>query len=162
MTKTNLKELIGSTNRILYVDDSVLETAPQGNPGTLTFFKLDKYVSCDDLEKEYASRGLASATIESLAAYDLKEPSKMDDMKYVATQWKDANGNWCYAAFGRYGGGRYVSVFRSDYDWDGSWWFAGEQVNSQKSVTQPSSDALDLALAIETVKKAGYQVSKIH
>lgn len=153
MTKTNLKELLKSTKRTLYVDDEVLATAPKGGDlKDLQFFKLDKWVTNEELEKEYQSRNLIPATIETLVAYD-KE--KLDKMKYVGTHWKDANGKWCYAAFDRWDvGGRAVFVDRSAYDWNDFWWFAGLANSPQKSDTRNSGALnLDLATRVEALEE---------
>ncbi len=136
--------LLDSTKRVQYINKDVLNTISKGEGRTveLEFFKLDKYSSDNDLETEYASRGLVAADLYSIVAYDLKFPKEIDTMKYVGTHWKDKDGNWCFAAFSQwYDGERDVYVYRRGRDWGDVWWFAGVR----KLALKPS-DAQNLAL----------------
>lgn len=147
----------------IHADDEVLKNAPRNKKqGELEFFSLGEYVSDDDLEKEYKSRGLMPADLYALAAWN--EEHKDDGRKYFATHWKDKDGNWCFAAFGRWGGdGRGVFVLRSDGDeWSGRWWFGGVRKDSSSRLEpKPSSDTLPLELRIEKLetwaKETGYK-----
>lgn len=132
MNHQQLKERIKALGHTLYCDGDVLKNAPMGITGELEFFTLRKYISDDDLVHEYASRGLTPATLEDLIAFDENSQSKMDEMLNVATHFKDADGNWCFVAFGRWDGGRSVSVGRGDGDdWSGRWWFGGVSKSSE-------------------------------
>lgn len=150
------------TDRIKSIDKEVLQTAPTGKiVDDIQFFTLGKYVTDEELDKEYESRGLEPATIDCLNNFDSKYRNVLDEKKYVATHWKDANGKWCYATFNRWFGKPMVNVYRNDDGWFDDWWFASvRKTDSNKSDTQPSSETLNLDLAIETVKKAGYIIYK--
>jgi hypothetical protein len=126
------QELLDLTKRTQYVDKSVLETFPEKQEGTLEFFKLDRYISNNHLEKEYVSRGLVAADPSTLLDYDLSNRADMDEKRWVCTHWKDANGTWCYIAFYRWSGdGRGVLVDRDGVEWIGFWWFAGLRKSSE-------------------------------
>jgi hypothetical protein len=120
------RQALEATGRNLYVNDRVVEAMPrgQGTEADIYFFKLGRYVSDTDLDKEYALRGLVPADPYSLAAVNEDDPAFADDYSN-ATHWKDVNGRWCHAAFGRWDGERGVLVDSSAYDWDVDWWFAG-------------------------------------
>lgn len=140
----------------IYADEKVLKNAPVNKKqGELEFFNLGKYVSCDELGKEYESRGLIPADVYALASWN--EEHKDDERKYFATQWKDADGNYCYAAFDRWGGERYVDVGRDGLDWDDYWWFAGVRKSSTLD-TSALSDPLSLEKRIEKLEAFEKQV----
>lgn len=108
----------------IYADKEVLDAVPFNEiQDTLEFFSLNKYVTDDELEKEYESRGLIPADIYTLANWC--EANKDDRRKYFATHWKDAQGKWCYAAFSGWGDERGVDVGCGDDEWDVCWFFAG-------------------------------------
>lgn len=70
----------------------------------------------------------------------------------MATQWKDADGKWCYATFYRWFGKRFVNVYRYDYGWDDDWSFVGVPVrkNAKKSDAETSElSPLELVSEIE-------------
>lgn len=155
--KTNLKKLIQSTKRTLYVDDVVLATAPAKIEGELEFFTLGRYVSDDELQQEYDMRGLIPADIQTLIEHD----SEVDEKKYVGTHWKNKDGKWCFVGFFRYDSGRYVSVRRFDDDWSDDWWFAGFRKSDLSTIVTPSSsETLTLEKAQEIVKQAGFKIFK--
>ncbi|MFH1866965.1 MAG: hypothetical protein ABIJ81_02690, partial [Patescibacteria group bacterium] len=96
----------------------------EGDEATVEFFKLGKFVSDDNLAIEYQKRGLDPADPYTLVAVNEADPAFADKYPNI-THWQDKNGNWCYIAFYRYVGGRYVGVGRDAYDWGGLWWFGG-------------------------------------
>ena len=112
------RELLEETKCKIYVGDVVLASAPMEDVEPVEFFNLGKFVFDDELEKEYANRGLIPANLPSLVA-----SHKMHE--FVGTHWKDDEGKWCFATFGRWGGERSVRVDRYGYGWDGYWWFCG-------------------------------------
>lgn len=114
------------SGRKSYVDNKVVETMPrgEGEQTEVVFFTLGRYISDDDLKKEYEKRGIKPADPYSLAAINRDDPA-FADAKPNCTHWKDGDGKWCYAAFSRWHGGRRVDVIRNDRDWYGTWWFAG-------------------------------------
>jgi hypothetical protein len=124
----NLKpqEVLKATGRNLYVSDDVVETMPKGSgaEADIIFFKLGRFVSDADLEKEYEQRGLVPADPYSLAKVNENDHAFADEHPN-GTHWKDPNDNWCFVAFNRWDVGRRVRVSRSGSDWDGRWWFAG-------------------------------------
>jgi hypothetical protein len=123
-----------ATGRRLYVTESVVKAMPKGEAETVEvcFFKPDPseydrngLISDDDLEKAFDLRGLKPVDPYSLAAVNEAEPAFADD-RPNGTHWKDADGNWCYAAFHRWDDGRCVYVSRrDDSGWSDGWWFAG-------------------------------------
>lgn len=120
------EEALKATGRNRYTDDNVVAGMPrgEGDEAAVCFFKVGRYVSDDDLEKEYALRDLVPADAYSLAAVNEDDPSFGDDHPN-STHWKDSKSKWCCAAFDCWDGGRSVRVRRNDGDWDGRWWFAG-------------------------------------
>lgn len=164
MKTKSTQQLLDATKCKQYIDKDVLATVPEAQEGTVEFFKLDKYVSDDELEAEYISRGLIPAPIANIAQYDLENPEKMDEMKHVGSHWKDGS-SWYFVSFGQWDGrGRDVFVDRSVDGWFDVWWFAGLRtvaLGSKTLSTSPSESLpLDLAAAIEIVKKAGYKIFK--
>jgi hypothetical protein len=49
------------------------------------------------------------------------------DTRPNCTVWKNAKGEWCYAAFDRWDGERFVNVDQSNGEWHAYWWFAGSR-----------------------------------
>lgn len=164
---TDLQTLLKKTGRTLYVNDEVLKTAPNHTQeGELEFFTLNKRASTEEVAKEYESRGLEPATIATLCVYDKVKREVFDEKKFIGTQWKDAEGQWCFAAFCRWLVGRDVDVNRRGSGWCGSWWFAGVRkslsTKSSDTLTKPlETYSLDLELAIKKVKEAGLVVYKL-
>jgi len=120
------QEALDATGRAQYTDKPVVAAMPkgEGEQAEVVFFNLGRYVSDDDLEKEYEARGLKPADPYSLAAVNEADPAFADE-KPNSTHWKDSEGKWCYAAFYRGVGERGLSVRRGDRGWVDSWWFAG-------------------------------------
>lgn len=120
------QEVIKATGRTPYLTDNVVATMPkgEGDEADVYFFKLGRYVNDADLDKEFELRGLKPVDPYSLAAVNEDDPAFADDHPN-ATHWKDANGEWCYAAFSEWYAYRSVLVDRTDGDWLDCWWFAG-------------------------------------
>ena len=125
--KRYAQQALDATGRKQYVNSDVVIAMPsgEGEEAEVIFFKLGKYVSDANLDKEYDLRGLKPADPYSLAAVNEADPAFADEHPNC-THWKDAKGKWCFAAF-RHGDGdeRGVSVRRSGGGWVGGWWFAG-------------------------------------
>ncbi len=119
------KAVLDATKRTQYIDSDVVKimSKGEGEETEVVFFKLGRYVSDADLDKEYELRGLKPADAYSLAAVNEVEPAFADD-RPNGTHWKDSKGNWCFAAFRGWRGGRGVLVGRGN-DWDAYWWFGG-------------------------------------
>jgi hypothetical protein len=121
------KQVLDATGRTQYTDKDVVASMPrgQGEDKEVVFFKLSRSISDEDLEKEYALRGLKPADPYSLAKVNQDDPA-FADANPNSTHWKDENGKWCYAAFIQWNDGeRCVDVDRRDIGWNDSWWFAG-------------------------------------
>jgi hypothetical protein len=123
--KRSPMETINATGRNKYVSNGVVAIIPkgEGEEADVFFFKLNRYISDNDLEKEYELRGL-KPDVYAQSAVNEADPVFADEHPN-GTHWKDENGNWCFAAFDRDGGERGVSVYRSYGGWRGGWWFAG-------------------------------------
>lgn len=127
-------EAINATGRNKYVNDAVVAIMPQGegDEADMIFFKPDKLaydknglISDDEVARQYEMRGLKPADPYLLAAANEQDPAFADEHPN-ATHWKDANGNWCYAAFCQWSvDERIVNVRRSGLGWDDDWWFGG-------------------------------------
>ncbi|MDO8569336.1 MAG: hypothetical protein Q7R89_00915 [bacterium] len=119
------QEVLDATGRKQYTDRNVVNTMPrgQGEEVDIYFFKFGRYISDLDLEKEYESRGLKPADPYSLTQVNTVDPA-FADTHPNGTHWQNAKGNWCFATFGHWRGGRGVGVGGHD-GWSGNWWFAG-------------------------------------
>lgn len=125
------QEAIEAAGRVQHTDRNVLDSMPkgEGNEAEVVFFKPDLsqrngFISDDDLEKEFELRGLKPADPISVAAVNEADPAFAGEKPH-GTHWKDAKGNWCYAAFCCWDDERGVHVFRFDSGWGNGWWFAG-------------------------------------
>lgn len=125
------QEAIEATGRKQYTDRRVVDNMPkgEGDEVEVVFFKPDLsqrngFISDDDLEKEFELRGLKPADPISVAAVNEVDLAFADEKPH-GTHWKDDNGKWCFAAFGRWDVERGVGVNRFGLGWFGYWWFAG-------------------------------------
>jgi hypothetical protein len=120
------RAVLDATGWKQYTNSAVVSAMPhgEGEEVDVVFFKLDRFVSDVDLEKEYELRGLKPADPYSLAAVNEVNPAFADE-HLNSTHWLDADGKWCFAAFGRWGVERSVNVDRDGRGWDNDWWFAG-------------------------------------
>jgi hypothetical protein len=110
------------------VDPSVVATMPTGEgpeDTELTYFRASRFLSDDELEREFDSRGLVPDP-QAQAADNEADPAFADEHPN-GTHWKNKKGQWCFAAFGQGDHGRYVDVDRYDVVWLGDWWFAGRR-----------------------------------
>ena len=122
------QEMLNATERVQYTDKSVVASIPSQGEGVeedvpVEFFKLGYGSSPDELAQEYEERGITPDPYAVCQA-NTDDPAFADSHPN-AVQWRDANGNLCYAAFGRDGGERHVSVRRDGDDWGDGWWFGG-------------------------------------
>ncbi len=125
------QSMLDATGRKQHTNQDVVDAMPrgEGEKAEVYFFKPDLterggWISDADLEEEFESRGFAPADPYTLGAVNEVDPA-FTDSHPNGTHWKDAQGRWCFAAFGRWYDEPSVSVHRSDDDWDGRWWFAG-------------------------------------
>lgn len=125
------QEALDATHRAQYTNREVVDAMPkgEGKEVEIVFFKPDLsqrngFISDDDLEKEFELRCLKPADPISVAAVNEADPAFADEKPH-GTHWKDAKGNWCYAAFCRWNVERKVYVYRHGNDWPDDCWFAG-------------------------------------
>jgi len=120
------QQVLDATKREQYTNSDVVASMPKGEGDEIDvyFFKLGRFISDDDLEKEYTLRGLKNADTYSQSAVNETDPAFADEHPN-GTHWKDANGKWCFATFLRWYGRRSVSINRGGNGWDDNWWFAG-------------------------------------
>lgn len=120
------EQALNATGRRQYVDKDVVKTMPRGEglEVDVIFFKVGRFLSDSDLDKEYELRGLVPADSYSQAAVNEADPTFADDHPN-GTHWKDARGKWCYATFNCWVDERLVVVDRHALAWNVFWWFAG-------------------------------------
>ncbi len=117
--------VLDATGRRQYTNKEVVDAIPwHGDEEVdVCFFKLDRSVSCDDLEKECELRGLRPDPCAE-AKVNEDDPTFADEHPN-GCQWKDAKGNRCFATFYRNDDERSVLVGHGDGVWVDYWWFAG-------------------------------------
>jgi len=125
------QEALNATGHTQYTDRTVVDAMPKGDCDEVlvVFFKPDLsnrngFISDDDLEKEFELRGLKPADPYSLAAVNEADTAFSDEHPH-GTHWKDSDGNWCCATFGRWSDERRMGVYHYVIDWNDDWWFAG-------------------------------------
>ena len=120
------QQTLNATGRKQYTNSDVVATMPKGDGDEteVFFFKLGRYISDADLEKEYELRGLKPVDPYSLSSVNEADPAFADEHPN-GTHWQDADGKWCYLAFDRWDDERDLDAYRNDDDWDVGWWFAG-------------------------------------
>lgn len=126
------QQVIDATGRAQHVDPGVLEIMPRGagKKAKIHFFVLDRDVTDDELEGEYAQRGLVPADAYTLCRFNELYPAFAIDYPN-ATHWKDVRqdviGEWCYIAFNRFFGVYtvYVRYLFNVKVWFKGWFFAG-------------------------------------
>jgi hypothetical protein len=121
------QQVLDATGRRQYTDAKVVATMPRFGlleDQRVYFFKLGRYVSDAELEKEYELRGLKAAKPDHVAQVNADDPAFADEHPN-GTHWQDAEGKWCFAAFDHWLEERRVDVDCDDVGWDDGWWFAG-------------------------------------
>ncbi|MBI4138110.1 MAG: hypothetical protein HY482_00750 [Candidatus Wildermuthbacteria bacterium] len=125
------QQVLNATGRRQCKDRSAVASMPRGeeDEGDIYFFQVDLsdrggHISNEDLGKEFKCHGLNPVDPYKLAQANADDPAFADEHPN-GTQWKDADGNWFHATFGRRLGERGVTVFRGVSGWYGGWWFAG-------------------------------------
>jgi hypothetical protein len=123
----NPQQMLDATKRAQYTDKSVVNGMPTGGTGTeevmVEFFTLGRYVSDEELEREYAERGLTPDPYAQ-GQVNADDPVFADDHPN-GTHWQNADGKWCFATFDRGVDERCVGVDRRGIDWGDFWWFGG-------------------------------------
>lgn len=153
--KQSIQKMLEATNRIQYIEKDVLATFPKYKTKTveLEFFKLDKYITCQELQDEFDKRGLIPDP-QALLQLAVDNQGFLDEEKYVVTQWKDNDGKWCYTAFTRWDDERDVFVSRRGNGWYDDWWFAGVRKSGTRSLDSSDLKPLD-TLPLELVISGG-------
>ncbi len=90
----------------------------------VTFFKVSRKMSDEELEKEFKKRRLVPVDPVTLAAVNEADET-FGDTRPNGTHWKDEDGNWCRAIFGFFNKRRYMDVFSCHMGWDESFWVGG-------------------------------------
>jgi hypothetical protein len=96
----------------------------------VSFFKVGRVISNDDLEGEYERRGLQSAHPQFILAANYVDPPFADTYPN-GTHLRDADGRWWYVSCYSSGQPRstlyspYVDVSYVSQNWTEKWWFAG-------------------------------------
>lgn len=103
----------------------VIREMPKGIGGRtkIYFFKVGREISHDDLELEYASRGLVPVDPYSLTVVNECDIFFVEDHPNM-THWK-FNDRWCVASFSKLGAQRYVDVDYANHTLGSKWWCAG-------------------------------------
>lgn len=117
---------INATGRAKYLNNRVVAKMPRATVpnGKLHFFQIGRYTPAGEVEAEYSKRGLVAVDPHTLAAFNAANPEFADECPN-GTQWKDTDGDFCYATFDRWLDKRDVYVDQNDNDWSDGWWFAG-------------------------------------
>lgn len=117
--------VLDATGRRQYTSDASVRCMERDGRDEVdvSFFKVSRFISDADLEKELALRGLKRDPYAQ-AQVNIDDPA-FADQHPNGTHWQDADGNWHYAAFNRWLDERCVNVNRSDIEWDDDWFFGG-------------------------------------
>lgn len=133
------QQALDACGRKQYITREVVDAMSRGvgDKVRMTYFKpgpecyVNGVLSCAKLAEEYKQRGLKpdpQAQIDDNAANP-----EFADTTPNACQWVDEQGNYCYATFRRWIGGRRVSVRRIDSGWRDVWSFGGVPQESSAS-----------------------------
>lgn len=119
------QEMLDDLRRKQYTNKDVVKTMPkgEGEEVEVVFFTLGRYISDNDLEKEYELRGLKAADPYSLAAVNKADPAFADECPNC-THWKQGD-SWHFVTFRRWIDEWNVIVDRDGNVWRDFWWFAG-------------------------------------
>ncbi|MCC6323713.1 hypothetical protein IT400_02885 [Candidatus Nomurabacteria bacterium] len=119
------QQMLDATGRKQYTNKSVVAGIPKGKGAKkqVYFFKVSRYITEEELEKEYKLRGL-EPDVYAQAKANQDDPA-FADTHPNCTHWKDENGNWNFSAFDRNSDERDVLVICYDNVWDDNWWFGG-------------------------------------
>lgn len=128
-TKVNRKlapqQMLDNTDRNQFTDKAVVDSMPagEGEEVDVYFFKVGRNISDAELEKEYAFRGLKPDPWAQCRV-NTDDPAFADEHPN-GCHWQDADGQWCFLAFGQWRGDRRVCVSRRGDGWHDFWFFAG-------------------------------------
>jgi hypothetical protein len=119
------RQALDATGRNQHVDWDVAESMPRGKATEVEIFflKLGRTIACADLEREIDALGFKFADPVALLKANQDDPA-FADTHPNGTQWKDAEGNYCFATFDEWHGKRSVSVNQCGNRWGDYWFFA--------------------------------------
>lgn len=123
-TRTN-EEAMAATGRKQFLIADVISTMPRCEDDfSATFVSLNRKVHVAKLDNELAKLGWELVVDPvGLAAINEADPAFADTYPN-GTQWKDAEGNYCYVVFNGRGDERAVGVNRARGYWSCRKWFA--------------------------------------
>ena len=120
-------EAIKATGRNQFLNDEVVKNMPMcveyGDNVSLEVFKPGKYQTPKQIDEWYEREGLVPDPIALLK--HLEDNPEATDGKYLAVQWKNKDGSYCYLALDDWSGGRGVNVGQRSGDWTDNWSFVG-------------------------------------
>ena len=128
------QEMLDALGRRQYTDRAVVDAMSrgEGEEVDMYFFTPHKSaydrngrISDDNLAKQYELRGLVPDPYAQDAVNEA-DPAFADEHPN-GTHWKDADGNWCFATFDQWDGGRCVCVRRDGDGWRDDWCFGGRR-----------------------------------
>jgi hypothetical protein len=96
----------------------------EGDTVAIEFILLEKRMNDEGVDAKLAEYGLVAVDPYALTALIAIEPDFASE-RPCFTHWKDADGNWCHAAFYDWSVERRVYVGRSARDWSVGWLAAG-------------------------------------
>jgi hypothetical protein len=122
------QEAIAATGRKQHIGNGVVSGMPrnEGEVVDLYYFKENRSISDDNLEKRYEELGLAPDPYAQ-AADNEANPAFANDHPN-STHWKNSQGEWCFSVFNHWCDECRVSVNRSAFDWPDRWWFGGRKL----------------------------------
>lgn len=129
------QHLLGLTGRKQYTDKSVVATMPSLGTGVeriqVEFFKLNRWISDNDLVKEYQQRGLIPDPYAQTQV-NINDPA-FADAHPNGTYWQDSDNKWCFVNFDW--DENYTHDVCVDHNgaggWATNWWFGGVRKSSQ-------------------------------
>ncbi len=118
-------QAIDAAGCVMYINNNVLANMPGKGEEEVDvyFFKVGRFVSVVQLDREYERRGLVP-DLYAQAQVNADDPA-FADTHPNGTQWDNKNGYASSIAFYRRGDERRVRVERHDEGWRKIWWFGG-------------------------------------
>lgn len=119
------QQVLDATGRKQYTNPNVVANMPREGrtEDDLFYFPLKRFTSPQKVAEALELRGLKPDPYAQ--AKDNADDSSFADKHPNGCQWKDADGNQCYASFYRWFVERSVDVYCYGDGWYGSWWVAG-------------------------------------
>jgi len=119
------QQMLDATGRHQYTDMKVVASMPRDGrtEDDVFFFPLRRFASPAEVAEALKFRGLKPDPYAQ-AKVNIDDPDFANE-HLNGCQWQDADGQHCFATFGRWCGGRHVDVYRNDHDWYYYWWVGG-------------------------------------